>query len=76
MTNMGDMEYNVGTVQFEGSKVVLYYVDPLGRPRTALLMHKDDSALLWISSRARTTVTIGTVEMNDDGDLYLKIPVK
>lgn len=65
--------YNMRIVLGEG-RVTLHYTDPLGRPRTALLMYYTNSTLQWISSGGRTTATIGTIETDDNGKQYLKIP--
>ena len=62
-------------VQLGEGRVTLYYTDPLGRPRTALLMYYTNSTLQWISQGGRTTATIGTVETDNDGKQYLKIPI-
>ena len=56
-------------------RVTLHYTDPLGRPRTALLMYYTDASLQWISPGGRTTTTIGTIETDDEGKQYLKIPI-
>ena len=69
------MEYDMRIVQLGEGRVTLYYTDPLGRPRTALLMYYTNSTLQWISPGGRTTATIGTVETDNDGKQYLKIPI-
>jgi len=63
-------------VQFDESRVVLYYTDHLGRPRETLLMYVSNNTLKWISPHSNITVAIGSVETSDDGELYLKIPIK
>lgn len=62
-------------VQLGEGRVTLYYTGPLGRPRTALLMYYTNNTLQWISPSGRTTATIGTIEVDDDGRQYLKIPI-
>lgn len=74
--NHGKIMLSHGEVRFEEDRVVLHYMDNRGRPRTTLLMYRRNTTLLWISPHSNVSVSIGTVETDENGDRYLRIPVK
>lgn len=63
-------------VVIEGERVLLYYRDNFGKLCSRHLMHCTPTRIVeWRMRNIGVTCSLGTVEVDDDGHWYLKLPI-
>ncbi len=61
-------------ITIECDRIEARYRDKNGRPRSYLIAFTDGETVEW--RRNNTVATIGTIEIDNDGSVYVKIPIK